>query len=175
MSFGSRRVFERMATVVNKRLTNCTVEIGSSTGWASQIEQTPVAPLASDDAANLQYAGMYSAYYAEALDTEGYTLSVSLPSIVPIGGHQFDAHLYHGDRLAIKLDETPEIPRLICAIRNSRPDGRYRVLHYLSALGPECADSVKAYYGFPYTFPIVFGDLTFDSCALLSAENPNRL
>lgn len=174
MSFGTRRVFARTAAIIDRRLTNCHVEIGSSAGWLDNVLRVPVAPLSTDAAENLSYAGIFSAYHEEALDTEGYQLSVSLPAVVAAPNAQFEALIRHGDRVAIKMLDYPEYPRLICKVRNSQPDGQYRALHYLHGLGPECDGSEDPVFSFPYTYPVVFGAVTSSQCYNLDVLNPLR-
>ena len=167
MSIGSRRGFIRLAAAVNRQLSNCEVEISKSIGWASNIYTPTATPLVLDDAANVQVSGIYSDYHAEALNTDGHTLSVSIPALVSTNKTQFDLRILHGHRFAIKMLEYPTHPRMICKVRQSEPDGTHRILHYLHMLGPECNDASGVPKGYPYTFPFVFGAMSFNRCAKL--------
>jgi len=169
MSIGSRRGFERLAASVNRHLSNCEVEIAKSAGWASNIHAPTAPALVLDNESNIQVSGIYADYYGEALNTEGHILSVSIPALVSLNRTQFDLRILHEHRFAIKMLEYPTHPRMICKVRKSEPDGAHRVLHYLHMLGPECSDANSEPKGFPYTFPFVFGSMSFNQCAKLEA------
>ena len=172
MSYGRRDVMKRVAAVVDRRLTNCEVELGNTKGWASQVMSSTAPPLLFDDEFNLQYHGIFSDYHLDTINSEGHQSSVSLPAIVTQDKTQFDLRTLHNARIAIRMIENPELPRMIYRVRKTEPDGRHRVLHFLHALGPECLDDSRP-AAFPYTFPIVLGGASYTKCFPVDLRLPS--
>lgn len=166
MSFASWA--RRSALDVERRFSDCWVEIGNSVGWASILETPDSAFTVFDPAANLRVRGVFESYNREELETEGLEISVSICSLIPINGSQYDTTIMHDDRLMIEFDGEPDAVKMAYRVRNSRPDGRYRTLLYLHILGPVCPDDMPEETGYALEYPFEYGGNQYAECVPLN-------
>lgn len=151
--------------VIRDRLSDCTVTIASSAAWPDNAH---LGTEPRSDVGDVVVRGMYEEPYDDSFEREGYSPSVSIPTVTDHEVRQWQAtFLKHKTRILIDRDAPLNVVRMVHRIERIRHDGSGRTLLELHALGPLCEDVPDGPGGFPYTFPIVFGGATFHKCAQL--------
>lgn len=138
--YGGRTRSKSLARSVTRALSNCSVEVGLSVGWASVTHMPVIPAIAWDNESNLILQGIFSSNYIEAYETEGSEPSVTIPTLAPITGTPFQTLLTHESRVSISLFEDPDFPRMVYRIKSVQDNARYRSLLLLSELGQDERD-----------------------------------
>ena len=166
MSFAA--LIERSNHTIVNHLSDCRVMFARSAAWAEKLVPQGYAGEIITAGARVQQRGQFSSPQLEQEDFEGYSPSVSFPSLVPSKNALWqDDIIQQNDRLAVLQDYTPIKVWMVYRITEVQHDGKGRTFCKLHILGPMCDGEDKVY---PQCYPTPYGVQSFDSCVDLDRQ-----
>ncbi len=165
-------LMQRSSVAADRRLSDCWVTIGNSSGIASHLRQPLSEEAVYKDESNLKLRGLFQSPFVSEVDREGYELSVDIENPMPLRGTQNVPLLRRNDRVLVEPDNDDRAAvKLVYGIKSVQPDGKWRVLLKLALMGPAC-QSEQEFRAFPYTFPFILGGRSYDNCINLDGWHP---
>ena len=166
MSFAA--LIERSNRTIERHLSDCRVMFARSTAWADKLVPQGYSGETITLGARVQQRGQFSSPPLEQEEFEGYTPSVSFPSLVPSKNALWqDDIIQQNDRIAILQDYTPITVWMVYRITEVQHDGKGRTFCKLHILGPMCDGEDSC---LPMSYPTPYGVQKFDACTDLDRE-----
>lgn len=161
-------LMQHSSVAIDRHLSDCVVTIGNTVGLASSLRPPLCSEAVYQDDSNLKVRGMFESPFVVGLDREGYEITISVETPIPLENTQNIPMLRRNDRLLVEsdADDRPGVQR-VYGIKSVQPDGQWRVLLHLSLMGPLC-ETAEEYVGLPMAFPVVLGSKTYEHCINLN-------